>query len=80
MIGDTVVECWNCGKSYDIEDHEVCPFCGEHRHDNPNLPRIPRSLIRSLIDVIDDEEEVEADIDDDLFCPDMDDEPPIEFR
>lgn len=30
-------ECWNCGRSYNPDEHENCPSCGEYPENNPLL-------------------------------------------
>lgn len=46
------IECWNCGRNYDPDEHEVCPSCEEHPKNNPDLYGI-------------DEEEYEVEEDED---------------
>jgi len=26
-----LIECWNCGKTFDERNYEYCPRCGEHK-------------------------------------------------
>ncbi len=35
MIGDRLYECWNCGRTYDLDESEYCPKCGEYKNDKP---------------------------------------------
>jgi len=30
-----IIECWNCGKTYDLAITESCDKCGEHRENEP---------------------------------------------
>lgn len=34
---EALIECWNCGKTYEIEFYENCPRCGENKNDDPTL-------------------------------------------
>jgi Zn finger protein HypA/HybF involved in hydrogenase expression len=40
-IGDNTIECWNCGKDYDEDEHEQCPACEAYHDDNPELRKCP---------------------------------------
>lgn len=31
---NNLVECWNCGKTYDLDDHERCPDCSKYYSEN----------------------------------------------
>lgn len=31
-----LLECWNCGRSYDPTKSSYCPKCGQHSDDNPD--------------------------------------------
>lgn len=35
-IDAELIECWNCGKTYDLAISECCSHCGEHPDDEPS--------------------------------------------
>lgn len=36
-LKDQMVDCWNCGRNYNSDEHEACPSCGEYASNDPSL-------------------------------------------